>query len=149
MFVQIFIFVKFCIKIPEKYQFYAYLIQIVVLVVFVVLELMLFFSNRYIKRVDNSEQNSICDFKEIIRELEICRLEVANINQQKCLDVLLEKMRYSDPVSSPKVEQENKKIHELIAELQNITEQELFQEKCDEITKQLEIRKIKNVKEHS
>ena len=63
------------------------------------------------------------------------------------IDKLYEKMRYSDPVSSPEVAQENEKINELIAELPGITESSQFEAKCLEIEKQLDIRKIKNTKE--
>ena len=66
---------------------------------------------------------------------------------KKYIDKLYEKMRYSDPVSSPEVAQENEKIHELIAELTGITESSQFEAKCLEIEKQLDIRKIKNTKE--
>ena len=66
---------------------------------------------------------------------------------KKYIDKLYEKMRYSDPVSSPEVAQENEKINELIAELPGITESSQFEAKCLEIEKQLDIRKIKNTKE--
>lgn len=145
--VQFYVFVKFCMKFPEKYQSYSYLIQAAILVVFIVLELVLFGSNKYIKDIQQKEQASIRDFKGLIRELEVCRVSVSDVDNQKHIDKLLEKMRYSDPVSSPAVETENNRIHELIAELSNITERELFEQKCDEITKQLEIRIIKNEKE--
>lgn len=145
--VQIFVFVKFCLKIPENYQMWSYLIQAAILVVFIILEMALFGSNKYIKDVETREQNSIRDFKSLVSELEICRVGVEDTENLKVLDSLVEKMRYSDPVSSPAVEQENNKIHELIKELSSITEHELFKKKCDEIGKQLEIRKIKNTKE--
>lgn len=145
--VQIYVFVKFCRKFPESLEIWSYLIQAAILVVFIVIELALFGSNKYIKRVETKEQNSIRDFKDLITELEVVRVSISDTRSQNCLDVLLEKMRYSDPVSSPKVEQENNKLHELIAELSDITEFELFEQKCNEIAKQLEIRKIKNTKE--
>lgn len=145
--VQIFVFIKFCLKIPEDYQMWSYLIQIAILLVFIILEMALFGSNKYIKDVETREQNSIRDFKNLIMELEICRAGVENAENLKALDSLLEKMKYSDPVSSPAVEQENNKIHELISELSDDMEHELFKKKCNEIAKQLEIRKIKNTKE--
>ncbi len=112
----------------------------------IALELALSGSNKYIKRVQENEQNSIRDFKNLIKEIEICRLDVSEENK-KYIDKLYEKMRYSDPVSSPEVAQENEKIHELIAELTGITESSQFEAKCLEIEKQLDIRKIKNTKE--
>lgn len=145
--VQFYVFIKFCMKFPEKYQPYAYLIQAAILVVFILLELALFGSNKYIEDIQQKEQTSIKDFKGLIQELEVCRLGVSEADNRKLLDKLLEKMRYSDPVSSPAVEMENNKIHELIMELSSITEHGMFEQKCDEIAKQLEIRKIKNVKE--
>lgn len=145
--VQIYVFVKFCMKFPEEYQLWSYLIQAAILIVFVILELALFGSNKYIKNVETREQNSIRDFKGLITELEICRVGIEDAENLGNLEVLMEKMRYSDPVSSSAVEQENHRIHELIEELSNITEHELFKQKCDEIAKQLEIRKIKNTKE--
>ena len=122
------------------------MIQAVILAVFIALELALSGSNKYIKRVQENEQNSIRDFKNLIKELEICRLDVSEENK-KYIDKLYEKMRYSDPVSSPEVAQENEKINELIAELPGITESSQFEAKCLEIEKQLDIRKIKNTKE--
>lgn len=145
--VQMYVFFKYCIRFPEQYQKYSYLIQAGILIVFLLLELFLFGSNKYIQNVQVREQDSIRDFKNLIRELEICRVGITDGENQNSIDNLLEKMRYSDPVSSQAVAQENQKIHELIAELSDITERDLFIKKCDEITKQLEIRKIKNVKE--
>lgn len=145
--IQLFVFFKYCLKIPENYQMYSYLIQAAILIVFIILELALFGSNKYIKDVEAREQNSIRDFKSLIQELEICCVGVEDDENLKILNALMEKMRYSDPVSSSAVEQENNRIHDLIAELSNITEHELFKQKCDEIAKQLEIRKIKNTKE--
>lgn len=145
--IQIYVFVKFCMKFPEEYQMWSYLIQAGILLVFVVLELALFGSNKYIRDVEENEQDSIADFKSLITELECCRVGVEDPENLKALDLILEKMRYSDPVSSPAVERENQRIHELIAELSGISEQELFKQKCNELTKQLEIRKIKNTKE--
>lgn len=144
--VQIFVFTKFCMKIPENNQFFSYLIQIVVLVIFTVLELALLGSNQYIKRIEDKEQDSISSFKSLIKSLEICRVSIDDDKKRACIDVLLDKMRYEDPVSSPLVEKENQIIHELIAELSNIIEQDLFKKQCDEIVKQLEIRRIKNTK---
>ena len=145
--IQFFVFIKFCMKIPESFEVFSYIIQAVILIVFVMLELSLFGSNQYIENIQQKEQSSIREFKGLIRELEICRLSVEDIVNQQHIDRLIEKMRYADPVSSPAVAYENEKIHELIVELSGITEQELFARKCNEIAKQLEIRRIKNVKE--
>lgn len=145
--VQILVFFNICIKIPKSLQVISYLIQAVILVIFIVIELMLLASNKYIDDIQEKEQNSIRDFKQLIRELEICRVSVADENNLKRIDMLYEKMRYCDPVSSSEVAGENEKIHDLIQQLSVITDTEQFDSKCKEIEQQLEIRKIKNVKE--
>lgn len=145
--VQIYIFIKFLSKFPEEYYIYSYLIQAVLLIVFLLLEFLLFASNQYIEDVDKKEQDSIRDFKKMLQELENCRIRMTDADNQKRLNELIEKMKYSDPVSTQNVAEENQKIHELIAEIAGITEKELFVKKCDEIERQLEIRKIKNTKE--
>ena len=144
--VQIVVFWKICLKIPEDYQNYAYLIQGGLLAVFIVFELILFGSNKYIEDVESREQASIRDFKGLIEEIEICGVGIDDPDKQKSIESLAEKMRYSDPVSSQEVAQENQKIHELISELSASMELDSFQKKCIEIEKQLEIRKIKNVR---
>lgn len=144
---QFYVYWKYCRKFPEEMEMYSYLIQAAILVIFIIIELALFGSNKYIEAVQQREQDSIRDFKGLIKELEICRVGVSDIENQNHIDKLLEEMRYSDSVSSQAVVQENQKIHELIEELSGITERELFVKKCDELTRQLEIRKIKNVKE--
>lgn len=144
--IQIFVFWKFCIKIPDAYQKWSYLIQAALLAIFIVLELALLQSNKYINVVQTKEQNSIKDFKSLITELEICRVNVTDTEDLKVLDSLVEKMRYSDPVSSPETEQEIQKIHELIAALPKANDHKQFKQNCGAIAKQLEIRNIKNKK---
>ena len=100
-------------------------------------------SNKYIEDVDNKEKQSIQDFK----ELEICRVNVQDTANKANIDKLYERMRYENPVSSPKAIEENLRIKGLIAELADITDNTLFEAKCNEIVKQLDIRKIKNTKE--
>lgn len=90
--VQVYAFFKLCIKIPGKYGIFSYLIQAVILAVFIALELALSGSNKYIKKVQENEQNSIRDFKNLIKELEICRLDISEENK-KYIDKLYEKMR--------------------------------------------------------
>lgn len=145
--VQFYVFIKYCIRFPERYQIWAYLIQAVLLIAFLGLEMALWGSNRHIQRIDKQEQDSIRGFKNLLQELELCRMEVTDRENQRCVDALLEKMRYADPVSSPGAKLVEDRIHDLIAELPGITEQEAFKRTCDEIAKQLEIRKIKNAKE--
>lgn len=145
--IQTYVFVKFCLKFPEEYQKYSYLIQLAILLIFLVLELALFRSNKYITDVQQREQDSVREFKDLIQELEICKINVSDMDMKKLLDELLEKMRYSDPVSSPTVKEENQKIHDLIIEISAVTEKNLFTQKCNEIARQIEKRKIKNAKE--
>ena len=64
--VQVYAFFKLCIKIPGKYGIFSYLVQAVILAVYIVLELALSGSNKYIKRVQENEQNSIRDFNNLI-----------------------------------------------------------------------------------
>ena len=119
MVVQLYVFFKFCSKFPERYSIYSYLIQAAILLGFVIFEMILWGSNKYIEDVDNKEN----------------------------IDKLYERMRYENPVSSPKAIEENLRIKGLIAELADITDNTLFEAKCNEIVKQLDIRKIKNTKE--
>lgn len=104
-------------------------------------------SNKYIEDVDNKEKQSIQDFKELIKDLEICRVNIQDTANKANIDKLYERMRYENPVSSPKAIEENLRIKGLIAELADITDNTLFEAKCNEIVKQLDIRKIKNTKE--
>ena len=134
MVVQLYVFFKFCSKFPERYSIYSYLIQAAILLGFVIFEMILWGSNKYIEDVDNKEKQSIQDFKE----------DTAN---KANIDKLYERMRYENPVSSPKAIEENLRIKGLIAELADITDNTLFEAKCNEIVKQLDIRKIKNTKE--
>ena len=143
MVVQLYVFFKFCSKFPERYSIYSYLI----LLGFVIFEMILWGSNKYIEDVDNKEKQSIQDFKELIKDLEICRVNVQDTANKANIDKLYERMRYENPVSSPKAIEENLRIKGLIAELADITDNTLFEAKCNEIVKQLDIRKIKNTKE--
>lgn len=144
--VQLYVFFKFCIKIPESYQIYSYLLQGGILLVFIFLELALFGSNKYISNIQQKEQDSIRDYKNLIKELEICRVTVTDPINKENLEKLYEKMRYEDPVSSEEVAPENAKIYQLIMELSEMSDCEQFAAKCKEIEKQLDIRKIKNTK---
>lgn len=143
---QFTVFWKICRRIPPDYEKYAYLIQGALLVGFIILQLVLFGSNKYIEDVEAREQESIREFKKLIENMEICNALIHNPDKKKCVEDLLEKMRYADPVSSEEVAEENEKICKLIAELSDEMEMDLFQNKCSEIEKQLEIRKIKNIR---
>lgn len=63
MVVQLYVFFKFCSKFPERYSIYSYLIQAAILLGFVIFEIILWGSNKYIEDVDNKEKQSIQDFK--------------------------------------------------------------------------------------
>ena len=53
MVVQLYVFFKFCSKFPERYSIYSYLIQAAILLGFVIFEMILWGSNKYIEDVDN------------------------------------------------------------------------------------------------
>lgn len=85
---------KFCLKFPERYSIYSYLIQAAILLGFVIFEMILWGSNKYIEDVDNKEKQSIQDFKELIKDLEICRVNVQDTANKANIDKLYERMRY-------------------------------------------------------
>lgn len=145
--VQLFVFFRFCIHFPEEQLQWAYLIQAAIFAVFAFLQVSLFGSNRYIERIETQEQESTADFRRLIKKLEICRVSVSDAENRKAIDALYDKMRFADPVSSPEAAAVNQKIGAQIDELERITEQEAFRNKCEEIARLLEIRKIQNVKE--
>ena len=68
MVVQLYVFFKFCSKFPERYSIYSYLIQAAILLGFVIFEMILWGSNKYIEEVDNKEKQSIQDYKELIKD---------------------------------------------------------------------------------
>ena len=74
--IQIFVFFKVCLKIPEDYQVYSYLLQGAILAVFIIIEIAMAASNKYITKVQTQEQGSIEVFKGIIQQLEMCRLQM-------------------------------------------------------------------------
>lgn len=74
-------------------------------------------------------------------------MQITDEVNRKEIDKVLEKMRYSDPVSSPAVATENETIRQLILQLSSTTDEAAFAEICRAIMKQLEIRKRKNTKE--
>ena len=138
--IQIFVFFKVCLKIPKDYQVYSYLLQSAILAVFIIIEIAMAASNKYITKVQTQEQSSIEVFKGL-------RVQITDEVNRKEIDKVLEKMRYSDPVSSPAVATENEAIRQLILQLSSTTDEAAFAEICGAIMKQLEIRKMKNTKE--
>ena len=53
---QMYVFVKYCLRLQGEYEKYSYLIQSVILILFVLAESALLFGNKYIKRVDKEEK---------------------------------------------------------------------------------------------
>lgn len=145
--VQMYVFFKYCLKFPEQYQMYSYLLQGGILAVFLLLEGAFFFSNRYINKVEKKEQDSIQDFRQILQELEVKKVLVKDAEKSNLLDKVYDKMRYADPVSSSNVAAENKALLELVQQLNDGTEISKFEEQCNQILDLLEVRKIKNMKE--
>ena len=84
--VQVYAFFKLCIKIPGKYGIFSYLIQAVILAVFIALELALSGSNKYIKKVQENEK-----IHKLIAELpgitESSQFEAKCLEIEKQLDI--------------------------------------------------------------
>lgn len=138
--IQFYVFFKYCIKLPDDY---ANLVQIGILVIFSLLEVSLFVGNRYIKRVDTKQQRGVAEFRDIIRSLEVKRLEFDDSKKQGYIDKLLEELKYSDPDSAECVRQENLRLKELIQKLDSKSSMEEIEMICVETSKVLSIRNIK------
>lgn len=145
--IQFWVFFKFCRKIPESYQMYSFLIQGAILVVFLLIEYSLLFSNRYINDVEKKEQDSIRDFRQILQELEVKKILIKDAEKVILLDKVYDKMRYADPVSSPNIAVENRALLDLVQQLNDGTEMPEFEKQCNQILDLLEVRRIKNTKE--
>lgn len=144
--VQMYVFVRYCLRLRGEYEKYSYLIQTAILILFLVLELALLFSNKYIKRVDKEEKDSISDFKDLVQEVEIQIVQTEDEAMKASLQTVYEIMRYENPVTNQNAAGENQKIRELLARISEISDQELMQKRCDEIRKLIEIRRIKNTR---
>lgn len=145
--IQLYVFWKYCMKVPKELQMYSFLAQGGILAVFLIIECAFLFSNRYINAVEKKEQDSIADFKRILQELEVKKVLIKDTSKVKLLDDVYDKMRYADPVSSPDVASENRALMELVQQLNDGTEMPEFEKQCTQILDLLEIRKIKNTKE--
>lgn len=145
--IQVFVFFKWCIKFPERFQIYSYIIQLILLIVFLVIECVLFFSNFYINRIERQEGDNIREFREILQVFEIKKRLIKNENKAVMLDEVYKKMKYADPVSSLEIEQENKNLLDIIQKLDDSMEYTEFEVQCKKILDLLEIRRIKNIKE--
>lgn len=145
--VQIYVFIKYCNKFPKAMEKWSYLIQLGILIAFIVVELALLCSKKYIENVQADEQSSIQEFKALIQEMQILAAGVTDSINKQWAESLIERMRCEDPVSSYNVYNENLNIHALISQLSQISDNNEFALKCQEISRQLDIRKIKNEKE--
>ena len=87
--IQIFVFFKVCLKIPKDYQVYSYLLQSAILAVFIIIEIAMAASNKYITKVQTQEQSSIEVFKGLIQQLEICRVQITDEVNRKEIDKVL------------------------------------------------------------
>lgn len=140
--VQFYVFFKYLIRFPESMQKYSYLIQGIILAVFLVVELVLFSSNKYINRIDTEKKERISDFKKIRQLFEI---EYSQMNSGMHTDALKEisdLIRFANPVSYGETYEEDKKLEELINGISGLSLPEL-DSRCTEIKKVLNIRKIK------
>lgn len=149
MIVQFYVFFKYCLRFPDKFEYLSYLLQGAVLIIFILLEIVLLLSNRYIKRIENQEQNSVNDFNDMLQKPEVLRVEMRDEEKIGILDSMLDKMRYMDPVSTDRVQDENRKIKEIIQSISAAESIEALESKCRDINELLEIRKIKNTRRMS
>ena len=147
LYVQFWIFFKYLVKLPDKYEYWVYIVQVIILILFVVGKLLLFGSNVYINNVQNKQQQSIKDFKALIEEVQIIKVGLTSLEQKRQLDLLIEKMKYTDPVSNSTAQNINEKIEQLIEELSNAKTADSFDKIYADIEKQIDLRKIKNTKE--
>ena len=70
--------------------------------------------------------------KGLIQQLEICRVQITDEVNRKEIDKVLEKMRYSDPVSSPAVATENETIRQLILQLSSTTDEAALRKSAEQ-----------------
>ncbi len=148
MALQFYIFFKYCLRLPLQD---AKFIQMGILVVFILLEVLLFVGNKYIKRVDRTQRNSTAEFRNIIKELEMKRAEFDDPGKRACIDKLSEELKYSDPHSTESVRHENLRLEELVKNLESLKDVEEIKAICTEASSILSIRnvKIKTEKENT
>lgn len=145
--VQIYVFIKYCLKLKGDFEIYSYLIQAGILVVFIIMEILLVLHNRYIKRVDKQEGESVAEFKALIKQLEVKKMLFDNVEKQQEVNKVLEIMRYQDPVSCKDVVEINNQMGALINGITEEMDIEKVSSRCNKIIKLLDVRKIKNTKE--
>lgn len=139
---QFYVYFKYLLRIPEDYQIFSYLIQAAILVVFIAVEFSLFFSNKHINRVESEKAESISDFTRIKQLFEI---ENAKMSSEKKTPIYLEisdLIKYANPVNRGEVDEEDRKLEELIGGISELSTTDLEQ-RCKEIKQVLDIRKIK------
>lgn len=141
MALQFYLFFKYCFRLPVQD---AKFMQMGILVAFISLEVLLFVGNQYIKRVDGKQGSSTAEFRNIIKELEMKRLEFDDPEKRVCIDKLSEELKYSDPNSTECVRQENKRLEELVKNLESHKDVEEIEAICTEASRVLSIRNIKN-----
>ncbi|MCR4589999.1 MAG: hypothetical protein K5668_04205 [Lachnospiraceae bacterium] len=142
VFVQFYVFFKYLIRLPESMQKYSYLIQGAILVVFIIAELLLFSSNRYIKRIDAEKKERLSDFKKIRQLFDIEFSQMEPEMHTDALKEVSELIRYANPVSHGETSEEDRKLEELTSGLSDLSVPEL-DSRCAQIKKVLNIRKIK------
>lgn len=141
--IQFFVFFKYCRYLPDQY---AALLQGAIILAFVVIEVGLGGSNRYIGRVDSQTKESVRGFRDILLALEVKRAAFSGLEAQGYLDALYEKMKYSDPTGGSETDQEEARLSELIESMDVGMGAEEIRERCVEAEKVLKIRNIKNKK---
>lgn len=68
--IQIFVFFKVCLKIPKDYQVYSYLLQGVILAVFIIIEIAMAASNKYITKDMKKELDALRVKTELMLDFE-------------------------------------------------------------------------------
>lgn len=130
----------------DLYNKLDYIIQIVVFIFFAVIEIAIFGGNKYIRKVEQKEKESTVEFKSLVDDISVLQAELENKKRNELVKEIVEKMRYSDPVSNEEVKKNNEKIKALIKELHEEKTDEEFEKICKDIINQLKIRDIRNKK---
>lgn len=144
--IQFYAFFKYCMKLPDEY---AQFVQIGILAIFILLEILLFVGNRYIKRVDMKQKSDVEEFKDIVRNFEMKRLEFDDASILQIINQLLDELKYSDPNSGECVREENLRLRELSQKIDKKSSVEEIQTICLEASKVLKKRNLKNKSERA
>lgn len=142
--VEILIFAKVGKYASGFFAKYAYLIQVVCLIAFLLVILISTLVDKYIMSIQRKEESGISTFLCIRKELEESILLMENEGVRSRLIRIRDAARYMNPVCNG-VENEEREVLELIRKLQqNPTSENNMYQICERIEKLLEMRKIRN-----